>query len=86
MLTACYRDGECPAPAAPASPRWADSRPLCLPSAALPRDLAKPALFKLDGPTVRADPVTKIQTIEEDDIKIISVSADVFWVPVTLPL
>ena len=47
---------------------------LSIPSADLPRDRAKPPLFKLHGPNVRAGPLTIILTIRDDDIKIVCVS------------
>ncbi len=44
----------------------------------LPRDRAKPPLFKLHGSNVRAGPLTIIVTIRDDDIKIVYVSLILF--------
>ncbi len=45
-----------------------------IPDADLPRDRAKPPLFKLHGSNVRAGPLTIILTIRDVDIKIVCVS------------
>ena len=50
----------------------------CIPCADLPRDRAKPPLFKLVGPNVRAGRLIIILTIRDDDIKIICVSQILF--------
>ena len=60
-----------------------------IPCADLPRDRAKPPLFKLDGPNVRAGRLAKIVTIRDDDIKNICVSKTIFdWFldPVNRPV
>ena len=49
-----------------------------IPCADLPRDRAKPPLFKLLGPNVRAGRLTIILTIRDDDIKIVCVSQILF--------
>ena len=52
--------------------------PHSIPCADLPRDRAKPPLFKLVGPNVRAGRLTIILTIRDDNIKNICVSQILF--------